>query len=509
MNLAAIIDQATRVFGDKPAIIFGQQTINYLSLKNAVDRIAGHFLSWGLRPDDRVALLAPNSPQWVAAYYGLIKAGGVAVCLSAAYKRGEIEHLLNDSQARFLITTEALQPELPEEKYVPELEKVFLLEKEPLSSIFADKKDEPHLHRTVDREQDDICVVLYTGGTTGKPKGAMLTHKNILFTAQNVCYHEQTKLSDKALCFMPLNHVFGGIHIMNGTFYGCATLVLHKSFDLDEVLDSIQANGVTRFYAVPTVYIRLINSPRAPEKFKSVTYCFSAATSMASEIVRQWQDKFNLTIHESYGMTETASLVTFNHLYRHRIGSVGTMAGVVEVRLVDSNGDPVPVGETGEITIRGPNIMKGYFNRPEETKETLKDGWLYSGDIGRFDQEGYLYVVDRIKDLIISGGLNVYPSEVEGVLYTHPAIDECAVVGMPHAEYGEAVTAFVIPNNDLKVTEAELIAHCKKYIASYKAPKSVVFVEDLPKSAAGKILRRKIREVLTSQVVGPLQTQGT
>jgi long-chain acyl-CoA synthetase len=185
------------------------------------------------------------------------------------------------------------------------------------------------------------------------------------------------------------------------------------------------------------------------------------------------------------------------------------MAGVVEVRLVDSNGDPVPVGETGEITIRGPNIMKGYFNRPEETKETLKDGWLYSGDIGRFDQEGYLYVVDRIKDLIISGGLNVYPSEVEGVLYTHPAIDECAVVGMPHAEYGEAVTAFVIPNNDLKVTEAELIAHCKKYIASYKAPKSVVFVEDLPKSAAGKILRRKIREVLTSQVVGPLQTQGT
>jgi long-chain acyl-CoA synthetase len=214
---------------------------------------------------------------------------------------------------------------------------------------------------------------------------------------------------------------------------------------------------------------------------------------MASEIVRQWQDKFNLTIHESYGMTETASLVTFNHLYQHRIGSVGTPAGVVEVRLIDPAGQGVPVGEKGEITIRGPNVMKGYFNRPAETEKVLKDGWLHSGDIGRFDADGYLYIVDRIKDLVISGGLNVYPTEVEGVLYTHSAVAECAVVGMPDAEYGEAVTAFVVPKKDREVSEKELIAHCKKELASFKAPKKVLFIAELPKSPAGKILRRKIK----------------
>jgi long-chain acyl-CoA synthetase len=297
-----------------------------------------------------------------------------------------------------------------------------------------------------------------------------------------------------ALCFLPLNHVFGGVHIMNSTFFGCGTLVLHKSFDMDRLLSSVQSEKITRFYSVPTVFIRLLNTAKSREYLMSINYCFSAATSMASEIVRQWRDKFNLTIHEAYGMTETSSLVTFNHMYHHKIGSVGTPAGIVEVKIVDEKDSEVPPGESGEIVIRGPNIMKGYFNKPEETGEVLRNGWLHSGDIGRLDKDGYLYIVDRIKDLVISGGLNVYPTEVEEILYTHAAVEECAVVGMPHTEYGEAVSAFVKKKQGLECSEDDLIDYCKKRIASYKAPKKIFFVDELPKSPAGKILKREIRK---------------
>jgi long-chain acyl-CoA synthetase len=215
---------------------------------------------------------------------------------------------------------------------------------------------------------------------------------------------------------------------------------------------------------------------------------------MASEIVRQWQEKFNLTIHEAYGMTETSSLVTFNHLYHHKVGSVGTPAGIVEVKIVDDDNNEVPIGETGEVVIRGPNIMKGYFNNPEETNKVLRNGWLHSGDVGCMDEEGYLFIVDRIKDMIISGGLNVFPIEVEEVLYTHAAVEECAVVGMPNSEYGEAVTAFIKIKQGQVCSESNLIDFCKERIASYKVPKRILFLNDLPKSPAGKILKREIRK---------------
>jgi long-chain acyl-CoA synthetase len=293
---------------------------------------------------------------------------------------------------------------------------------------------------------------------------------------------------------MPLNHVFGGNHIMNSTFYGCGTLVLHKAFDMDQVLSSVQNNSITRFYSVPTIFIRMLNTRDCHKYLKSLSYCFSAATSMASEIVRQWQEKFNLTIHEAYGMTETSSLVTFNHLYHHKVGSVGTPAGIVEVKIVDDDNNEVPIGETGEVVIRGPNIMKGFFNNPEETNKVLRNGWLHSGDVGCMDEEGYLFIVDRIKDMIISGGLNVFPIEVEEVLYTHAAVEECAVVGMPNSDYGEAVTAFIKIKQGQVCSESSLIDFCKERIASYKVPKRILFLNDLPKSPAGKILKREIRK---------------
>jgi long-chain acyl-CoA synthetase len=281
---------------------------------------------------------------------------------------------------------------------------------------------------------------------------------------------------------------------MNSIMHAYGTLVLHQGFDMDQIVSSIEANGVTRLYAVPTVYIRFLNNPACHSRLRSVGYSFSAATSMPSEIVRRWKDTFGLNIHEAYGMTESSSLVTFNHLYRHKIGSVGTAAGVVEIRIADDRGEPVAEGGEGEILIRGPNVMKGYYNRPAETAKVMAGGWLHSGDMGRIDAEGYLFVVDRIKDMIISGGLNIYPAEVENVLYRHDSVEECAVAGLPHEEYGEAVAAFVQLKPGREAVESELIKFCKKQMASYKAPRKIVFVKDFPRTPQGKLLKRELRK---------------
>jgi len=500
LNLANIIDHSALYFKDKIALVYGENKYTFSHLKSATERIAAYLRDLGVGRGDRVAIFMPNRPEWVAVYYAIIRLGAVAVCASSAYKKKEIAHLLKESTVCLVITCDELLAQIPERKNIPAVKNVVVWENDKiLSSIWKTPSAKQAPFTPVDCHANDECVILFTGGTTGVPKGAMLTHCNILFTAQNVCYHERTVPDDVALCFMPLNHVFGGNHIMNSTLYACGTLVLHKGFDMDRVLASIQTDKVTRFYSVPTVFIRLLNTPGSRRYLAGVTYCFSAATSMASEIVRQWQAMFNLKIHEAYGLTETSSLVTFNHLYHHRVGSVGTPAGIVEVKIVDKEGHELPAGETGEIAIRGPNVMKGYFNKAEETANALRNGWLHSGDIGRLDIDGYLYIVDRIKDMIISGGLNVYPTEVEEVLYTHAAVEECAVIGMPHTEYGEAVTAFVKVKQGLACSEADLIAFCKEHIASYKAPKKIMFVEELPKSPAGKILKREIRKSFDPQ----------
>ena len=422
MNLAGIIDRAALNFPDKTALVFDRSRFSYERLKSASERVALYLRELGIRQGDRIAIFMPNRPEWVIAYYGIIRLGGVAVCASSAYKQMELAHLLNDSGAALLITCEELLSQVPEQESVPCVKDVVVWENNSVLASALKKRPSGHgLFRPVDCNFNDACAILFTGGTTGSPKGAMLTHGNILYSAQNVCYHERAVPDDVALCFLPLNHVFGGVHIMNSVFYGACTLVLHKNFDMDKVIASVQSEKITRFYSVPTVFIRLLNTTGSGKFLTSVNYCFSAATSMASEIVRRWWETFNMTIHEAYGMTETSSLVTFNHMYHHKIGSVGTPAGIVEVKIVDENINELPAGESGEIVIRGPNVMKGYFNREEETTGVLHNGWMRSGDIGRFDEDGYLYIVDRIKDLIISGGLNVYPREVEDILYTHEA----------------------------------------------------------------------------------------
>lgn len=495
MNISNILVQGAMCFPKKKALITPNQSYTYEELNRIVDGITLYLRDLGVTREQRVALYLPNIPEWPMFYFGTARLGAVSVCIASALKKQEVIRLINDSLPSVLVTSEELLSQVPDQKEMPHVKDIIVVERDQtLRSIIEGRemKDIP-IYR-IECEGDDVTTILFTGGTTGVPKGAMITHKNLLYSAQTVCYYERTVPEDVGICFMPLTHVFGQCHIMNSIFYGCGTLVLLKGFDMDRVLAAVFENKVTRFYAVPTIYIRFLNNPECKKYLQTLTYVFSAATSMPEEVVRQWYQEYRLPIHESYGMTESASITTFNHRYRHKVGSVGVPAGLSEIKLFDAQDREVKPGETGEIVIRSPNIMKGYFNQPEETAQAFRGGWFHSGDVGRFDEEGYLYIVDRIKDVIISGGENVFPREVEEVLYSHDAINECAVVGLPHPEFGEAVTAFVTLKEGRIVEEEELIRFCKERLARYKVPKKIHFMKELPKSPQGKILRRELKK---------------
>jgi long-chain acyl-CoA synthetase len=494
MNIADPFSHAAKCYPEKKALICGKRSYTYLEMNRIIDGVAGLLSRLGMRRGARLALYMANSPEWILFYYGAARMGAIPVCVPGAYKKDEVKEVVNNSRSSILVTSENLASRIPDPSEIPLIEKTVTVESDDgFQSILRGGQTDPARVET-DTTGEDPGSILYTGGTTGIPKGAVLTHRNLLYSAQNVAYHERLVPDDVGVCFMPLNHVFAQCHIMNTYFTSCATLILFPAFDMDGIMAAVKQYQVTRFYAVPTIFIRILNNMETRKQLKSLRYAFSGGTSMPSEIVRQWMDAFGIPIHEAYGMTEAASCVTFNHLFRHKIGSIGTPAGIVEVKVVDAEDREVKQGDQGEIVVRGPNIMKGYFEQPEETATALRNGWFHSGDVGLFDSEGYLYIVDRIKDIIITGGENVYPKEVEDLLHRHKAVNECGVVGLPDHEYGEAVTAFVSLKPGMTADEKELIAFCKEHIANYKVPKAIRFVADLPKSPQGKILRRALRK---------------
>ncbi len=497
MNVADMLDKNARYFPDRPAIIEGDITISFSQLHQDVNKAASSMVGLGLQPGDHVALCAPNSYAWVVVYYAAIKAGAVAVTFSHLLKKDELTKVMADCRPKILFTSDDKLADLEDHRAASYLFAVVSNNGDISFLSLLDKGDRQFT--TVNRHRDDTAAILYTGGTTGSPKGAMLSHQNLKSSIFNTAHYERCTMDDRALCFLPLNHVFGQVHIMNSTIYSCGATILQAAFDMDPVLDALTKYKITKFYAVPTIYIRFLGLPNLKETFQSVRYCFSAAASMAQEVVKAWKEKTGLNIFESYGMTESAAMVTYNHFYRHKAGSVGTVANIVEVEIRDPNGNVLPQGERGEICVCGPNITKGYLNNPQETQAAFWGNWYRTGDIGVFDEEGYLFIVDRLKDMIITGGENVYSREVEEVLYAHPVVLECAVVGMPDAEYGERVTAYVIPQPGKHIDTAALKAYMKERLAGYKVPKAFIEVADLPKSSAGKLLKREIRDAYAAQ----------
>ncbi len=492
MNIATNLDHAAFHFPHHCAVVEGDRSISYSEFRRDANRMASALVEFGIQPGDHVALCAPNSYAWVVFYFGALKAGAVAVTFSHLLMKHEFWTTLADCQPRILFTVDERLEDLGDYRRGPYLELV-VCDHGDISWAHLVEKGTPEF-KTIDRQRHETAAILYTGGTTGIPKGAMLTHENLQTSAFNVAHYERSTEEDRALCFLPLSHVFGQVHIMHSTILSGGQLILQPAFDLENALEAIDRFRVTKFYAVPTIYIRLLRLPDLRERLGSVRYCFSAAASMAIEVVREWKTRTGLDIHEAYGLTETASIVTYNHYYRHVVGSVGTPANLVEVQIRDLEGNLLEAGQVGEICICGPNVTKGYWNHPEETEAAFWRGdWFRSGDIGVMDESGYLYIVDRLKDMIITGGENVYPREVEEVLYTRPEVLECAVVGIPDYEYGEQVTAFIVPREGHQIDPAALKSYLKTRLAPFKVPKAFVAIEEMPKSGAGKLLKREIR----------------
>jgi long-chain acyl-CoA synthetase len=498
MNIAKNLERSAFYFPDRPTISEGSSETSYAQLNEKANRVATALINLGITPGDHIGICAPNSGDWIAFYYGVLKAGAVAVTLSSILKQDELSLLINHCRPKILYTFDEKLDEIATFRKGGKLDKVISpqgdMDFEQLSNMGSGS------FRAIDRDRSDTAAILYTGGTTGTPKGVMLTHENINTAIQSVVFHERSGEKDRALLFLPLNHIFGQMHIMNATILSAGCLEMIPTFDMERVLDLMTNGRVTKLFAVPTLYVRFLAVKKLKEKLGAVRYCFSAAASMAAEVVRQWKERTDLAIYESYGMTESASMLTYNHYHRHVIGSVGTSVPGAEIQIRDENGKQMGVGEKGEICIRARNIMKGYLNNPEASETAFWGGeWFRSGDIGLFDDDGYLFIVDRLKDMIITGGENVYSREVEEVLYTRPEIQECAVIGLPDPEWGEKVTALITVQPGKTFNRDTLNAYMKSRLSSFKVPKEYVTVNDFPRSPAGKILKRELRKQFLEQ----------
>ena len=445
MNISEHIQRAARRFPDKPAIVFENHLVSYRQLNADVNRLANALAANGFGPGERIALHLPNIPEFAVCYLAAQKIGAIAVSVSPMLTAGELTYILNDSGAALVCTTEGLMGNLPLSECAA-LRQALVCEgdggEHPTLAGWLDKASDRAA--AVDLDRETPAAILYTSGTTGFPKGAVLTHGNVVSNLWSTVHHAGYTPEDRLALFLPAFHVFGQNFIMNAAFQACATVVLHRRFEPDRVLSSIARDRVTMFFAVPTIYIGLLNMELSPYDLSSIRYEFSAAATMPREISSRWTERFGRPVYEGYGLTECSPFAAYNHDFDHRFGSVGTPVENVEIKIFDEDDNEVSAGTWGEICIKGPGVMQGYWQRPEETAEALRNGWLHSGDTGTMDEDGYVFIVDRVKDMVNVAGFKVYPAEVEQVLYRHPAVQELAVYGIPHESKGEVVKAAVV-----------------------------------------------------------------
>ena len=475
----------------RPALRLGDAVITYAEFADAAARVAGLLRERGIERGDRVGIMLPNLPEFAIAYYGVLRAGGVVVPMNVLLKQREVAFYLGDPQAKLMFAWHELAAAAREGAAQLGAECI-VVEPGCFDRLLA--RAEP-LPGCVERAADDTAVILYTSGTTGKPKGAQLTHRNLAINADVSKQLFSLGPQDVILGALPLFHAFGQTCGLNAAVGSGASLALLSRFDAVGALAAIDRDRVTVFEGVPTMYAALLHHPeRKRFDVRTLRLCVSGGAALAVELLRGFEQAFGCVILEGYGLSETSPVACFNDPDRGRKpGSIGTPIEGVEMKLVDDQRREVSPGEVGEVAIRGHNVMKGYWDRPEATAEAIDaDGWFYSGDIARIDEDGCYFIVDRKKELIIRAGYNVYPREIEEVLYEHPAVREAAVIGVPHAELGEEVAAAVALKPGAQATESELRDFVKANIAAYKYPRHVWLVDELPKGPTGKILKRAI-----------------
>jgi len=507
LTLPEMLGQTCKRFPERSAIYFYGEEMNYQTLFAYATRFAAGLAEIGIEKGDRVALMLPNSPQYVIAYYGILIACGVVVQINPMSVEREIEHYLHDSGAKAIVVYSPLLPKLNAVPSAAKLIQKIVVELPPVPQSYENTaigfeeflKNAAAPVPGVDLTSDDLAVLQYTGGTTGLSKGAMLTHGNLVMNAYqtlNVTGGHQD-IQDRVLTVIPLFHVYAMTVCMNLGILGGSQLVLLPRFDLQEVLQTIKTVKPTLFPGVPTMYVAINSHPQAEDYgISSIRLCVSGSAPMPVEVMREFEAKTQATIIEGYGLSEASPVTHFNRMDNRKPSSIGTPLLDTEAKIVDAADGITELSpnQEGELVIRGPQVMKGYWNMPEESAAVIRDGWLYTGDIARMDEDGYFYIIDRKKDMIIASGYNVYPRDVEEVLYQHPAVQETVVVGVPDAYRGETVKAFIVTKQGMSLTEEEVIAFCRERLAAYKIPRLLEFRTELPKTAVGKILRRSLRE---------------
>jgi long-chain acyl-CoA synthetase len=495
MNIARNLEHAARLFGDRTALVFEGDGLSYRLLEDRSARLADALQRKGIGRGDRVALFLPNIPAFVLAYYATQKLGAIAVSINARSTRSEARFILQDSTARMVFTTAELRAQVPVAD-LPDLEHVVICEGDAgadlaLGALLATATA---ALPAIDAGRDDAAAILYTSGTTGTPKGATLSQGNVMSNVWSFVHNCGMRPEDRILVPLPLFHCFGQNALLNSGLAAGSTLVLQRAFRPDTALQAVQEEGITLFFGVPTMFLALLDRA-TPEHMCTVRYYFSAAAKLPEEVERRWSLKFNSPVTQGYGLTETSPFASYNGFLQHRPGTIGTPIENVEMKVVDvTTGADVAVGELGELVIKGPNVMLGYWNKPVETEQVLKNGWFRSGDIGRMDADGYFHIADRLKDMIDVGGMNVYPVQVENVLYEQGEVAEAAVFGIPDELMGERVCAHVVLKPGSTATAEQLLGFCRERLADFKVPRVLELVGELPKNPAGKVLKRVLRD---------------
>lgn len=521
------LDNAAAKYPDRPALIFFGRHISYRALAGLVNRFANALVALGVQKGDRVALHLPNSPQFVIAYYGALRAGAVVSTLSPLYTESELVHQLNDCGAETVITltstytrVKTIQPSTPiNNVIVTNIKELFPWHLKMLFTLLRERKEghragvegaDLYLQRLLRRSPDtpppvdvragDLALLQYTGGTTGLPKAAMLTHRalvsNVIQAARwNTTAEEGTEIF---LAVLPFFHLYAQQIAMNQAIYLGATLIVLPRYERKSLLRAIDRYRPTLFPGVTTLYAKLMeDSELGKHNLHSLKLCLSGAMALPQEVQEKFESISSGRLIEGYGMTETGPLTHANPVKgKRKVGSIGLPITDTDARIlsIEDGKTDLPIGQIGEICVRGPQLMLGYWNRPDETAKVIRDGWLHTGDLGKMDDEGFFFVVGRMKEMIIVGGFKVFPREVEELLYAHPKIKEAAVVGIKDARHGELPVAFIALREGQALTAAEITAYCRRQLASYKVPRQVEFRAELPKSLVGKILKRKLVE---------------
>ncbi|WP_066174765.1 long-chain-fatty-acid--CoA ligase [Bacillus marinisedimentorum] len=515
--VAQLLSDTASDHPSKPALSFYGKETSYYELNRTVDMLGSSLQQNGMQKGDRVAVMLPNCPQYVMAYFGTLRAGGIITQVNPMLVERELQMILQDSGAETIFVLDKLYPRVKAVQADTNLKTIIVVTLPPSGEKFdPDYSFETFLKSgngyVEDPEIDpahDVAVLQYTGGTTGRSKGAMLTHRNLVanLVQTYMFFKDDIKIgTDRVLTVIPLFHVFGMTSGMNLAVYTASKNILLPRFELEEVLQTIKREQPTVFPGVPTMYVAITSHPEA-EKFgiDSIRTCNSGSAPMPLGLMNDFERKTGANILEGYGLSEASPTTHCNPPFAGRKpGSIGIGLPSTEYKVVDigSGTEELAPGELGELVIRGPQVMKGYWNMPEETAATLRDGWLHTGDIAKMDEEGYVYIVDRKKDLIIASGYNIYPRDIEEVLYEHPAVQEAVTIGVPDRYRGETVKAVIVLKQGQDASPEELKAYCRENLASYKVPEIIEFRSELPKTSVGKILRRALREEKAGEVQG-------